>query len=154
VDLQIPNSNIILVSKMHLVSCIIHTKEEPFVLWSRFPFSSLLKQLCLTEKEPKTFFNAQVWVWDLDRNASKSEVENTFTTDCFLNAFSFDQIGKSNFNANAKYSASFGCGASFNPSDIFTVYSGRENTLNSGSSSFIANSLWLLSHPLQVHYLL
>ena len=83
--------------------------------------------------------NGQVLVWD--KNEIKSEVENTLTMDCFLNAFSLDQIGKSNFNANAKYSTSFGCGASFNPSDNFTVYSGRENTLNSGSSSFIANSI-------------
>jgi len=52
-----------------------------------------------------------------DKKENKSEVENTLTFGCFLNAFSLDQIGKSNLNANAKYSRSFGCGASFNPSD-------------------------------------
>ena len=31
---------------------------------------------------------------------------------------SLTQIGKSNLNANANYSTSFGCGASFNPSDM------------------------------------
>jgi hypothetical protein len=47
----------------------------------------------------------------LDKNENKSRVENTLTTDCFLNAFSCAHIGQSSFNANAKYSTSFKCGA-------------------------------------------
>jgi hypothetical protein len=38
-----------------------------------------------------------------DKKGIKSEVENTWTFGCFLNAFSLDQIGKSNLSANAKY---------------------------------------------------
>jgi hypothetical protein len=41
-----------------------------------------------------------------DKNENKSEVANTLTLDCFLNAFSCAQIGQSSFNANAKYSRS------------------------------------------------
>lgn len=38
---------------------------------------------------------------------SSSEVEYTFTFDCFLNDFSSDQIAQSKDNAKAKYSISF-----------------------------------------------
>ena len=41
---------------------------------------------------------------------SNSEVEYTFTFDCFLSTLSSDQMGQFSFNASAKYSASSGSG--------------------------------------------
>ncbi len=76
-----------------------------------------------------------------DRKEYKSEVENTSTTDCFLNAFSPDQIGKSNLNANAKYSTSFGCGASFKS----IAFSATSDQSSSGISSIsFSNSFGIL----------
>ena len=42
----------------------------------------------------------------MDKNEIKSEVENSFTLGCFLNAFSSDQIGALKNSAKAKYGSS------------------------------------------------
>ena len=56
----------------------------------------------ISEAEEEVY--AHVPVLDKKHFLSKKRfVEKTFTTDCFLNAFSCAQIGKSRFNANAKY---------------------------------------------------
>ena len=85
-------------------------------------------------------------VWD--KSEIKSEVENTLTLDCFLNAFSLDQIGKSEINANAKYSTSFGCEASFNPSDNLPAYSRRENSKSCTTPSVMNAAKTLLASNL------
>ena len=60
------------------------------------------------------------------KNEIKSEVENTFTFDCFLNAFSSDQIGALKDRAKAKYGSSLWtslpCGDIFSASDRDSSY--------------------------------
>jgi len=67
----------------------------------------------------------------LDKNEIKSEVENTLTTDCFLNAFSCAQIGKSSFNANTKYHINpFSLSSSSMPSFILSPSSIASSSVN------------------------
>src|SRR3989338_4577669 len=60
---------------------------------------------------------------------SSSEVECTFTSDCFLNAASSDQIGQLSDNARAKYSISFVCGDSSFASEILSMKSSKGTNL-------------------------
>jgi len=55
-----------------------------------------------------------------DKNEISSEVENIFTFDCSLNAFSCAQIGQSSFNANRIYIKPFSLSPSSMPS--FTLF--------------------------------
>ena len=61
--------------------------------------------------------------FDLQSIDFSSLVEYTLIRNWFLNAFSLDQMGESNLNANAKYGTSFGWGASSLASDKYSSYS-------------------------------
>src|SRR3989344_4783450 len=63
---------------------------------------------------------------------SNSDVLYTLTFDCFLNAFSSDQIGQPKCKESAKYSISFGWGEIFLASEILSIKSskGMNLTLN------------------------
>ena len=85
-----------------------------------------------------------------DKNEISSEVENTLTLDCFLNAFSLDQIAALNERAKAKYCTSLACGAK-NTSKVLPLDSKAEKTVlasttTNTSGHFFKDSLNLLAN--------
>ena len=85
-----------------------------------------------------------------DKNEISSEVENTLTFDCFLNAFSLDQIAALNERAKAKYCTSLACGAK-NTSKVLPLDSKAEKTVlasttTNTSGHFFKDSLNLLAN--------
>ena len=73
----------------------------------------------------------QAW----DKNEISSEVENTLTMDCLLNAFSSDQIGALKDRAKAKYGSSLW--TSLPCGDIFSASERDSSYFSSGYISII-----------------
>lgn len=85
-----------------------------------------------------------------DKSLSKSSVENTFILDCFLKAFSSDQIGMFLANARAKYGSSLGesiCGGMVCASARKSSYSSSEKKIISLLSVKKINSKSAIDTP-------
>jgi len=82
----------------------------------------LTKQGWVKVAELKSGDKISVPYLDKPSSFSKSDVENILILDCCLNASSFDQIGQSNFDANAKHGLSLVCGDNFLASNSNSLY--------------------------------
>lgn len=87
----------------------------------------------------------QIFNYGIYSNFTISSVEKILTLDCFLNAFSSDQIAHFNFSASAKYEISFACGAkslaperkdSYSDLEIIFILFNRNSVTKSSSEAF------------------
>ena len=97
-----------------------------------------------------------------DKNEISSEVENTLTLDCFLNAFSCARIRQSSFNANRIYIKPFSLVSSSMPSftlfpssiassSVNLLFADSDSSMNlCNSFDFFNSGIFNLSSPISI----